>query len=199
MSAILRMFKVPLLSALFNPAITDSFDAAPSPSAESPYRRASGVLSHALKSCDSVKGSLWQGASRAHSIISCRDALTFLLKWAREKKKNKRERVTSWRFAISDSWGKKTALQIQPRLQRWMHFKRWIWWASPETGRSLQMSAWKQCLRWINTISVFSNCGPPAEWLKCQCLLLCFTWCCSTHQTSLKAASPLALTLKYLH
>lgn len=115
MSAILRMFKVPSHSALFNPAITDSFDAAPSPSAESPYRRASGVLSHALKSCDSVKGSLWQGVSRTHTLLSLA-GMHFFFYWNEpERKKNKRERVTS-RCFTSSGFLEKLLFKIQPSI-----------------------------------------------------------------------------------
>lgn len=188
MSAILRMFKVPLPSALFNPAITDSFDAAPSPSAESPYRRASGVLSHALKSCDSVKGSLWQGVSRAHTLLSLAGIhfFFFIIEMSpREKTKEGTCDLATLRFL---------AVRIQPRIQRWLHLKLSTWWArSPEAARSLQMSAWKQCLRWINTISVFSNSGPL---LSGSSVRAC---CCASHDAASLIRlyqSPLTLTLK---
>lgn len=163
MSAILRMFKVPLQSALFNPAITDSFDAAPSPSAESPYRRASGVLSHALKSCDSVKGSLWQGVSRTHTLLSLAGIHFFflLLKWAWKKKQKRTCDLTMLhvlRFLeklLFKSYQESRRIGRHERISNWRFDER-----VQKLSISLQMSVWKQCFQWINTISVFSNCGP---------------------------------------
>lgn len=124
------MFKVGLQSALFNPDISDSFDAAPPPRADSPHRRASGALSHALKSCDSVKGSLWQGASSARTVLSRLLAGVHF-------------------FFIEMSLGEKakdshSLLFVECSLKALMHMKLV---ACLTTVYNLQMSAWKHYLQ----------------------------------------------------
>lgn len=177
------MFKVPSQSALFNPAITDSFDAAPSPSAESPYRRASGVLSHALKSCDSVKGSLWQGVSRTHTLYYLLPGYTSFFIEMSLREKNKKQKRTCDLAMLHFLWFLEKLLfkcnQESRRVRKmWVHFLNWwfIWWASPIN--SPQMSAWKQCFQWINTISVFSNCD---SLLSGSSVSAC---CCGSHDAA---------------
>lgn len=131
------MFKVGSQSALFNPDISDSFDAAPPPRADSPHRRASGALSHALKSCDSVKGSLWQGASSARTVLSRLLAgVHFLFIEMSLGEKAKEEGEPS-----SDSH---SLLFAECSLKAVMHMKLV---ACLITVYNLQMSAWKHYLQ----------------------------------------------------
>lgn len=133
------MFKVGLQSALFNPDISDSFDAAPPPRADPPpHRRASGALSHALKSCDSVKGSLWRGggASSPHTVLSRLLAgVHFFFIEMSLGEKAKEERQPS-----SDSH----SLFVECSLKALMHMKLV---ACLITVYNLQMSKWKHYLQ----------------------------------------------------
>lgn len=130
------MFKVRLQSALFNPDISDSFDAAPSLRADFPHRRASGVLSHALKSCDSVKGSLWQGVSSARTVLSrlLAGMHFFFIEMSLEEKAKGN---ASPRQTLAEP-------RITPSLKTLMHIKLV---ARLITIYNLQMSVWKHYLQ----------------------------------------------------